>query len=80
MKMILRRLRRLEEVAVPDEKEQLMVQAIIEARRRRPGPDYEPITFPAESYEGCRTIGDHLIRARKQLMRRCKGLHQLNSD
>jgi hypothetical protein len=65
MKAILKRLRRLETVAIPDEKERAAVEAILEARRLRLGSDYEPIAFPRNSFVGCRTIADRILRARK---------------
>jgi hypothetical protein len=68
MKAILKRLRRLETVATPDEKERAAVEAILEARRHRLGSDYEPIAFPRNSFVGCRTIADRILRARKLKM------------
>jgi hypothetical protein len=65
MKAILKRLRRLETVAAPDEKERATVEAILEARRQRLGSNYEPIAFPPNSFAGCRTIADRILHARK---------------
>ena len=64
MRAIIRRLRRLEEAVAPEEQDNLIVQAILEARRRRLGADYEPTTFPPESYAGCRTVADRILRSR----------------
>ncbi len=68
MKAILKRLRRLETVAAPDEKERAAVEAILEARRQRLGANYEPFYYPPNRFEGCRTIADHILRARKLRM------------
>lgn len=65
MKPILKRLCRLETVAAPDEKQRAAVEAILEVRRQRLGSDYEPIAFPPNSFAGCRTIADRILRARK---------------
>ena len=70
MKAILKRLRRLETVTIPDEKERAAVEAILEARRQRLGADCEPIAFPPNSFAGCRTIADRILRARKLQMDR----------
>jgi hypothetical protein len=68
MKAIIHRLRRLENAAAPDKWEQInraIAERIREARRRRLGADYvEPIPFPPGSFDGCRTMADHIIRAR----------------
>ncbi len=65
MKAILKRLCRLETVAIPDEKERAAVEAILEARRQRLGANYEPFHYPPNRFEGCRTIADRILRARK---------------
>ena len=70
MRAIINRLRRLENATAPGEREQAMVEAILAARRRRLGASYEPLTFPPESYAGCRTVADHILRARKLRMER----------
>jgi hypothetical protein len=46
------------------------VEAILAARRRRLGASYEPLSFSPESYAGCRTVADHILRARKLRMER----------
>jgi len=70
MRAIIRRLCRLETVVAPDEKERAAVEAILEARRQRLGSDCEPIAFPPNSFAGCRTIADRILRARKLQMDR----------
>jgi len=60
MKAIVSRLRRLENAAAPYERERANVEAILENMRRL-GYD-EPPKFPAESYEGCRTCADFMLR------------------
>jgi hypothetical protein len=37
-------------------------------RRQRLGSDCEPIAFPTNSFAGCRTIADRILRARKLQM------------
>jgi hypothetical protein len=69
MRAIFNRLRRLEQAAVPDERAHAAAEAILEARRHRLGADYvEPIPFPPESYAGCRSMADRIIRTRELLM------------
>jgi len=34
------------------------------------GTDYEPVTFPPASLDGCRTMADRIVRARMLLMER----------
>ena len=71
MRAIINRLRRLENAATPADRERATVDAILEARRRRSGVDYvEPIPFPPESFAGCRTSADRIVRTRKLLMER----------
>ena len=70
MKAIVSRLRRLENAAAPAERERAAVEAILTARRRRIGADYEPRTFPPNSFAGCRTIADRILRSRKLRMER----------
>jgi hypothetical protein len=65
---MLNRIRRLENTCVPGERERATVEAILAAGRRRLGADHEPIAFPPESYAGCRSIADRILRTR-QLMR-----------
>jgi hypothetical protein len=63
MRAIISRIRRLENAAAPAPRERAAAEAILAARRRRLGADYvEPISFPPESYAGCRTIADHILR------------------
>jgi hypothetical protein len=65
MRTIISRLRRLETAAIPAERERASVEAILEARRRRLGPDYvEPPQFPPERFAGCRMMADRIVRAR----------------
>jgi len=66
MKTLFNRIRRLENASAPAEREQA-AEAILEARRRRLGADYEPVAFPPESYSGCRSIADRILRARQLL-------------
>jgi hypothetical protein len=48
-----------------------LTKAIQAARRRRLGADYvELIPFPPESYAGCRTGADRIVRSRGLLMKR----------
>jgi hypothetical protein len=61
MKAIINRLRRLENAAAPAERERADVEAILENMRRL-GYD-EPPSFPPESYTGCRTCADHMLRS-----------------
>jgi len=70
MKAILNRLRRLENANAPADRELAAVEAILEARRRRLGPDYEPVAFPPGSFDGCRTMAERIVRARMLLMER----------
>jgi hypothetical protein len=65
MRAIKNRLRRLENTTAPVGRERAAVEAILPARRRRLGAEYEPLSFPLESYAGCRTIADRILRARK---------------
>jgi hypothetical protein len=71
MRAMLNRIRRLEEVAAPYERDRAVAAAIIAARRRRLGADYvELIPFPPESYAGCRNDADRIVRTRELLMER----------
>ena len=65
MRAMLNRIRRLENASAPAEAERAAVEAILQARRRRLGADYELHRFPPESYAGCRTMADHILRTRK---------------
>ena len=65
MRTMLNRIRRLEEVAAPAEREHAAVEAILDARRRRLGADYQPMTFAPGSFDGCTAIADQILRARK---------------
>jgi hypothetical protein len=68
MRAIIQRLRRLEKAAAPGKWELInhaIAERIMEARRRRLGPDYKPTSFPPEIYAGCRTIAERIIRARE---------------
>jgi hypothetical protein len=49
---------------VSAEPERAAVEAILEARRRRLGADYEPITFSSDWFAACRTLADRINRAR----------------
>jgi|ERR1700733_2728662 hypothetical protein len=73
MKAIVHRLRRLENAAAPAERERAAAEAILEARRRRLGADYDPIRFPAERYAGFRTIAGHIVRGRELRMEQQAG-------
>jgi hypothetical protein len=64
MKAIINRLRRLENTAAPAERERAAVETILAAMRRRLGASYEPPSFPPESFAGCRTVADRILRAR----------------
>jgi hypothetical protein len=60
------RLRRLENTAVPAQREQAAVEAINAARRRRLGADYaEPIPFPPGSFDDCPTRAERINRIGK---------------
>ena len=72
MRAIVNRLRRLENASAPAERERAAVEAILEARRRRLGADYVPMTFPPESYAGCRTVADRILRQRQLSMARTR--------
>ena len=60
MKAIFGRLRRLENAVAPLERERADVAAILESMRRS-GDDDSP-TFSPESYEGCHTCADFILR------------------
>ena len=64
MKAIINRLRRLENAAAPVEREGLVVQAILEARRWRLGESYEATGLLTGSFAGCRTIADRILLSR----------------
>ena len=66
MKGIKRRLRQLEHVPSPQESEAEKTAAAILAKR-----GIEPLS--SESYAGCRTIADHILRARKLSQARERG-------
>jgi hypothetical protein len=70
MKAIINRLRRLETATAPHERERAAAEAIIEARRRRLGADYEPMVFPEDWFAGCRGTADQILRARHFLQER----------
>jgi hypothetical protein len=72
MKTMLNRVRRLEEVAAPAERERAAVEAILEARRRRLGADCESMTFRPGSFAGCKTIADRILQTRRLRMEREK--------
>jgi hypothetical protein len=65
MKAIISRLRRLESAAAPAERERAAIETILAARRRRLGASYETPSFPPESFAGCRTVADRILRARQ---------------
>jgi hypothetical protein len=54
MRALVNRLHRLENAVAPAERERAAAEAILEARRRRLGSDYEPVSFPPERFAGCR--------------------------
>jgi hypothetical protein len=64
VKAIFGRLRRLENAAAPAEREREAVNAILEARKSRLGPDYRPSTLSPHSFDACETIADEILRAR----------------
>jgi hypothetical protein len=70
MRAIINRLRRLENATAPAGRERAAVEAVLAARPRRLGASYEPLSFPPDSYAGCRTVADHILRARKLRMER----------
>jgi hypothetical protein len=79
MKAIVNRLRQLENAAVPA-RGRAAAEAILEARRQRLGADYvEPIPYPPDWFAGCRTQADHIIRARKFVMKH-QGLRKRVGD
>ncbi len=65
MKAILNRLRRLENAHTPADRDRTLLEAILEARRRRLGPE-----SPPGSFDGCRTMAERIVRARALLMER----------
>ncbi len=60
MKLVLHRIRRLERVRVPDDREQQAVRAILEARRRHLGANQLP-QIPSEWFADCWTTADRII-------------------
>ena len=75
MRAIVNRLRRLEKAAIPLERERSIVEAILESSRRRleaSGQPYheEPLHV---DYPGCRTVADHIMRARAARLERRAG-------
>jgi len=66
MKANVSRLRQLENAAAPAQRERAAAAAILENMRRL-GYN-EPIRFPPESYEGCRTCADRMLRSYQLLM------------
>ena len=68
MRAIINRLRRPENAAVPAERERSAAEAILEARRRRLGPDYEEVKIPPEIYKGCRDVAERINRVRRFMM------------
>ena len=79
MKTIIRRLHRLETAAATVAKGPGVAEMIQEQRRRRleaSGQHSEP--SPPIDHTGCRTIADHILRARQACMKRdlAKGLAQ----
>ena len=59
MRAIVSRLRRLEHAAAPAERERADVAAILENMR---GLGFDESTFQPESYEGCHTCADFMLR------------------
>lgn len=70
MRAIVNRLHRLENAVAPADRERAVFEAILAARRRRLGADYQPVSFPPESFAGCRTVADRILRTRQLLMAR----------
>ena len=78
MKSILTRLRNLESVAAPLDREREIVETIIAARRRRMEANGEPYEeFLPVDLTGCNSIGDQIKRARKAKMKRQEELEEL---
>ena len=71
MTTISRRLHRLESVAATVAKGASIAENILERRRRRLEASGEAIeSSPPIDYTGCRTIADHVLRAREVCMKR----------
>ena len=70
MKSIIRRLNRLESVTASIDRGASMAQEIQEQRRRRLEASGLPVeSRPPIDYTGCRTIADHILRARQARMK-----------
>jgi len=74
VKNIIGRIRRLENATVLVDRERAIIEAILESRKQRLGPDHPLVPFPPESYAGCRTIADRINRTRSLLMERAANL------
>jgi predicted nucleic acid-binding OB-fold protein len=71
MKTIIRRLHRLESVAAIVAKGPSIAEVILERRRRRLEASGQTVeSSPPIDYTGCRTIADHILRAREACMKR----------
>ena len=64
MRAIMNRLRRLENTTAPVGRNGRRWRRFLAARQRRLGAEYEPLSFPLESYAGCRTIADRILKLR----------------
>ena len=65
MKAIINRLRRLENANAPADRAWALLEAILDARRRRLGPDYvEPTPSPARMFDDLGPVGLWLETAR----------------
>ena len=74
-KAIISRLRRLEDANAPAGHDRALLEAILEARRRRLEPDYvEPTPSPPRSFGGCRIMAERIVRARVLLMERQRAI------
>jgi hypothetical protein len=65
MKAILHRLRRLEHVAAPNERELAAAEMIREAMRHCLSADYKPIVYPPGWFAECRSVSDQINGARR---------------
>jgi len=71
MKTIIRRLHRLETAAATVAKGPGVAEMIQEQRRRRLEASGQTVeSSPPIDYTGCRTIADHILRAREACMKR----------
>lgn len=70
MKAILHRLRRLEHLAAPNERELAAAEMIREAMRRCLGAEYKPIVYPPDWFVGYRGDAELINRAYEFLRKR----------